>query len=93
MDKEIKESYYQISGLGYGGLSVEEIDAKLDEKGNAKGEPTIYYNEVQNLKQKQQENYDLDLFDGVFDKVVDNVQNIVEKGEYKRFLSLLVLQS
>ena len=22
----------------------------------------------------------------IFDKVVDNVQNIVEKGEYKRFL-------
>ena len=51
----------------------------LDEKGNPKGEPNIYFNEVQDIKKNLEQEENLDLFDGIFDKVEDDPSEVVEK--------------
>lgn len=50
----------------------------LDERGNPKGEPLIYVNEVKDFEKTKTENTNLALFDGVFDKVHEGYKDIFE---------------
>lgn len=50
----------------------------LDEKGNPKGDPILYINDLKDILQSKQEENNLTLFDGVFDKVCESYKDIFE---------------
>ena len=56
----------------------------LDEKGNPKGEPILYINDLKDILQSKQEENNLTLFDGVFDKVCESYKDIFELAEINK---------